>query len=344
MRDEPFGMPAAAASGSGGGARGSPAATTGGHPGDVARTAAGAGDAAAGPASAGPAAAARAAAGPAAVGPAAAARAAAGRASGPRGDGVADAYAWEADLYDVTTAEVSEHDVPFYTALAADAAGPILELACGTARVLAPCAAAAAGRGVGVDVSPAMLERARRRLAASNLADRVELHLGDMRTVRLGRRFPLVTVPFRSMFHLPDDDDWLAALGSVRAHLAPGGRFAGDVFVPNPELLAARQDHHGFAGEVRLPDTGQRVALWEHSSFDPVAQVARRRRVTEVLDDDGLVLERRHRLLEVHFRYPREVLRLLATAGFTVEQVFGGFDGRPLDEGAEDLIWIARVD
>jgi len=255
----------------------------------------------------------------------------------------ADAYAWEADLYDVTTAGVSEQDVPFDTALAGGAGGPVLELGCGTGRVLGPCAAAAGG-GVGVDSSPAMLERARGRLAASRLADRVELHLGDMRTIRLDRRFPLVTIPFRSMFHLPGDDDWLATLATVRAHLGPGGRFAGDVFVPDPELLATRQDHHGFAGEVRHPDTGQRVALWEHNSFDPVAQVARKRRVTEVLDEDGLVLERRHRLLEVHFRYPKEVLRLLAAAGFTVDQVFGGFDGRPLDSGAEDLIWIALVD
>jgi len=154
----------------------------------------------------------------------------------------------------------------------------------------------------------------------------------------------LVTIPFRSMFHLLGDDDWLATLATVRAHLGSGGRFAGDVFVPDPELLATRQDHHGFAGEARHPDTGQRVALWEHNSFDPVAPVARKRRVTEVLDEDGLVLERRHRLLEVHFRHPKEVLRLLAAAGFTVDQVFGGFDGRPLDSGAEDLIWIARVD
>jgi SAM-dependent methyltransferase len=259
------------------------------------------------------------------------------------GDGGQDAYALEADLYDVTTTGVSEQDVPFYTALAADAGGPVLELGCGTGRVLAPCAAAA-GRGVGVDVSPSMLERAHRRLEASGLANQVELHLGDMRTIRLDRLFPLVTIPFRSLFHLAADDDWLAALASVRAHLAPGGCFAGDVFVPDPELLASRQDHHAFAGEVRHPDTGQRVALWEHHSFDPVAQVARKRRVTEVLDDDGLVLERRHRLLEVHFRYPNEVLRLLAAAGFTVEQVFGGFDGRPLDAGAEELIWLARVD
>jgi hypothetical protein len=36
------------------------------------------------------------------------------------GDGGEDAYAWEADLDDVTTTGVSEQDVPFYTALAAN--------------------------------------------------------------------------------------------------------------------------------------------------------------------------------------------------------------------------------
>jgi SAM-dependent methyltransferase len=268
------------------------------------------------------------------------------RSDGPgltAGVGGTDAYVWEADLYDVTTAGVSEHDVPFYTALAGDAGGPVLELGCGTGRVLAPCAAAA-GRAVGVDVSGAMLRRARQRVAAAGLEDRVELHRGDMRGIRLDRGFPLVTIPFRSLFHLQTDDDWMATLATVRAHLEPDGRFAGDVFVPDPEMMASRQDHYGFRGEVRHPETGQRVAMWEHNSFDTVAQVATRRRVTELLDEDGLVLERRHRLLEVHFRYPNEVLRMLAAAGFTVEQVFGGFDGRPLDSGAEDLIWIARAD
>jgi SAM-dependent methyltransferase len=252
-----------------------------------------------------------------------------------------DPYAWEADLYDLTTASVSEQDVPFYTALAGDAGGPLLELGCGTGRVLVPCAAVT-GAATGVDLSPSMLERAAAAAAAAGLGDRLTLCRGDMRTIRLERHFPLVTIPFRSLFHLNGDDDWLAALATVRAHLAPGGRFAGDVFVPDPGLMAGGQDHR-FAGELRHPDTGRRVALWEDTSFDPVAQVAHRRRVTEVLDEDGLVLERRHRLLDIHFRYPNEVLRLLEAAGFTVDQVFGGFDGRPLDSAAEELVWLARV-
>src|SRR6266516_1491021 len=103
------------------------------------------------------------------------ATAARGDATGDPDGGGRDPYAWEADLYDVTTTGVSEQDVPFYTAL--------------------------------------------------------------------------------------------AAVATVRAHLGPGGRFAGDVFVPDPEVLTSRNDHHGFAGEVRHPDTGQRMALWEHNSF-----------------------------------------------------------------------------
>src|SRR6266516_5573407 len=82
------------------------------------------------------------------------AAAARGDATGDPDGGGRDPYAWEADLYDVTTTGVSEQDVLFYTALAADAGGPVLELGCGTGRVLAPCAAAAGG-GVGVDSSPA---------------------------------------------------------------------------------------------------------------------------------------------------------------------------------------------
>jgi SAM-dependent methyltransferase len=259
----------------------------------------------------------------------------------PRPPGAAaDPYAWEADLFDATTAAVSARDVPFYAALAADAGGPVLELACGTGRVLAPCAEAAGG-GAGVDASPAMLALARDRLRAAGLEGRVSLHQADMREVRLDRRFPLVTVPFRSLFLLADDRDWLATLATVRAHLAPGGRFAANVFVPDPEALAARSDHHGFAGELTHPATGERVALWEHISVDAVGQVLTRRRVTEVLDPDGLVLERRHRLLEVHYRWPGEVLRLLEAAGFEVAQLFGGFDGRPFGADAEELIWVA---
>jgi SAM-dependent methyltransferase len=246
-----------------------------------------------------------------------------------------DLYAAEADVYDLTTAAVSRLDVPFYRALAVDAGGPVLELGCGTGRVLLPCAEAA-GAAAGVDTSPAMLARARARLAAAGLDGRVELHHADMRGARLGRSFPLVTIPFRSLFHLRTDRDWLAALATVRAHLATGGRFAADVFVPDPAATRTRR-------AVTDPGTGHRIAVLERIGYDTARQVATRRRVVEVLDPGGRVLDRRERLMPIHYRWPEQVLRLLARAGFTVEQAFGGFDGRPLDAAAEELIWVATA-
>jgi SAM-dependent methyltransferase len=251
-----------------------------------------------------------------------------------------DPYAGEAALYDLTTAGVSTADVPFYTALAANAGG-LLELGCGSGRVLLPCAEAlrnSGGEVWGVDRSPAMLALARRQAAEQGL-DAVRLVDGDLRSVRLGRSFPLVTIPFRTLFHLRTDDEWLAAMATVHAHLADGGRLAGDVFVPDPELLAAGE-RLSFTGEFEVPDG--RVAVWDHWSVDVTAQIARRRRVAERLDPDGLVTERRHHLLVVFWRWPNEVLRLLEQGGFEVTDRFGGFDGEPFGAGAEDLVFVAR--
>ena len=253
--------------------------------------------------------------------------------------GAPDPYAAEADLYDLTTAPVSAGDVPFYAALAADAGGPVLELGCGTGRVLLACAEAA-GEGWGVDASPAMLALAARHAAERGLADRVQLVEGDLRSVRLGRRFPLVTIPFRTLFHLRSDDDSLAALATVHAHLAEGGRLAADVFVPDPALLAAGE-RLVFAGELEPPDGG-RLAVWDHWTVDVAAQTMNRGRVTERLDPDGLVLERRHRLLDVFWRWPGEVTRLLEQGGFEIVERLGGFDGTPFGDGAEELVVVAR--
>jgi len=251
-----------------------------------------------------------------------------------------DPYAAEADIYDLTTAPVSAGDVPFYAGLAAEAGGPVLELGCGSGRVLLPCADAA-GEGWGVDASPAMLALARKAAAERGLADRVHLVEGDLRSVRLEREFPLVTIPFRTLFHLRSDDDWMAALATVHAHLAPGGTLAADVFVPDPALLAAGE-RLLFTGEVETPDGG-RVAVWDHWTVDVAAQTMRRRRVTENLDADGFVAGRRHRLLDVFWRWPRDVVRLLEQGGFRVDEQLGGFDGTPFGDGAEDLVVIASV-
>jgi len=115
---------------------------------------------------------------------------------------------------------------------------PVLEVGCGTGRVLIPTARAGVN-AVGVDLSAGMLDVCRQKVAAEpvDVQARVELHEDDMRTFDLGMRFPLVTLPFRGFQHLLTVDDQRAALQRLRAHVVDGGQMVLDVFNPSLPLL-----------------------------------------------------------------------------------------------------------
>ena len=81
-----------------------------------------------------------------------------------------------------------------------------------------------------VDLSPQMLENSRR------LNPGVEHHVGDMRTVRLGRRFDAVLV-HDAISYLLTEDDVLATLETARAHLRSGG-----VFITGPDWFKGQYD------------------------------------------------------------------------------------------------------
>src|SRR5215468_2183437 len=103
----------------------------------------------------------------------------------------------DAALYDHYSPGI-EGDVAFYVEEARAAAPPVLELGCGTGRILIPVAEAGIEL-VGLDRAPAMLAVARAKLATLTAASRGRIQLieGDMRTLALGRRFGLVMVPYR---------------------------------------------------------------------------------------------------------------------------------------------------
>lgn len=69
---------------------------------------------------------------------------------------------------------------------------------------------------VAVDLAPAMIEQARR------LNPGVELHVGDMRSVRLGRTFRAVLI-HDAIGYMLTEDDLRATLATAAAHLEPGG-------------------------------------------------------------------------------------------------------------------------
>src|ERR687893_2655096 len=117
-----------------------------------------------------------------------------------------------ADPVDYDWRYSSDTGVAFYSALAWEAGGPVLEIACGTGRVAIPIARQ--GFAVtGLDVVPGMLERARSK-SAGLPARWVE---GDARTFDLGEQFRLIFLTGNAFQAFLTNADQEALLGRVRA-------------------------------------------------------------------------------------------------------------------------------
>ncbi|MBD3402376.1 methyltransferase domain-containing protein, partial [candidate division GN15 bacterium] len=167
------------------------------------------------------------------------------------------AYPFVAEFYDHIPAYRSRPDIDFFVDLAKETGGPVLEIGCGTGRVLIPTARAGIDI-VGLDLSPHMLEECRRRLAAEpdDVRDRVQLIEGDMARLDLNRTFKLITTPFRCFQHIMEVDQQLATLQAVRRHLDRDGLFVLDLFNPSIKILAddSRQEEHGEEPQFVLGD------------------------------------------------------------------------------------------
>jgi SAM-dependent methyltransferase len=128
-----------------------------------------------------------------------------------------DTYEISAKYYDgAYEANEELDDVPFYVELAGRKGPSVLEIACGTGRVLRPTARSHPRLELhGLDNSRPMLDLLRRQLEREphDIRKRVVVHQGDMRSFSLGRTFSLVTIPFRPLQHMytVEDSDRLFA-------------------------------------------------------------------------------------------------------------------------------------
>ncbi|HEY2388048.1 MAG TPA: class I SAM-dependent methyltransferase [Candidatus Binatia bacterium] len=235
-----------------------------------------------------------------------------------------------ARTYDAVYARVRDPsgDRTFYLELAREVGGPVLELGCGTGRTLIPIARAGI-ECMGLDTSPAMLRVLREKSPDVHVVN------GDMRDFDLGRRFRLVTIPFRALSHLLDVDAQLACFACVRRHLEKDGALAFDVFDPNLAIIAKAEIPESLS--VTFDDGGRPMRPFESTRFDRAHQV-----LTVTFRFEGGPPELTG-AAEIRLRwfYRYELEHLLARAGFTDVRLFGAFDRRPWGTGDETVV-IAR--
>lgn len=236
-------------------------------------------------------------------------------------------------------------DVRFYTDLAVSRGGPVLEYGCGNGRIAIPIARHSI-EILGVDLSAAMLRDMRERLRSEPPEVRrlVRARRGDMRSVRLKRRFPLVLCTFNAFLHLYTRQDVERFLARAREHLEPGGELCFDLSIPEPAELLRKPERAYFAPRFRYPagpgeGEGPIVRYSERFDYDKLRQILFvAMEFAPVGGGESWMTPLAHRQF-----YPQEIEALLHYNGFSITERWGDFDGSPLAQESRVLILACRA-
>lgn len=247
-----------------------------------------------------------------------------------------------AHFYDLTHARLTA-DIPFVLNLAANSDGSVLELGCGSGRLLLPLAKA--GFDVtGVDSSTEMLARTRKRLAKMETAvqQHVTLIEADMTTLTLPAKikFGLILIPYNTFMHL-DTAQALLALRQARSYLAENGRLFIDL--PNPQDIANTPEDQLLSLENVLidPDSGELIVHLASNRLDTAVQTLHITWIYDVSQPDGGAVNRTVAQAVYYYRYPHQMELLLQEANFKLSQLFGNYDQSPYNEDSERLLILA---
>jgi len=247
-------------------------------------------------------------------------------------------------IYDAIYAD--RDDIGFWRALTASPGGPVLELGCGTGRVLLPLARAGV-EITGLDLSAQMLARCRAglRLETPEVRDRVRLVAADMTSFDLGRRFAAIICPFGGFQQLRTVEQQLACLERCRGHLLPDGRLVLDLPNPDPAPSPYARDE-AVEGEdaAQLCDwtDGRRIRWWMTvTGYDRSQQWTECEVTYEISEADGTTRRVAETLgLRYIFRY--ELEHLLVRSGYRLVALYGDYDRSPFADGSPAMIAVAE--
>ena len=234
-----------------------------------------------------------------------------------------------------------DDDLEAILELAVECGDPILELGCGTGRVLVPLAEA--GHTItGIDISPALLAVARGKTRNTQWTSRITFVEADLRTFDLPQKdFAFAFCTSNTLMHLPTREEQLTVLCNAHRHLRSEGLLLIDLFNPDLPRLLATNGLQELADQWEDAETGAQIFKWSVRTMDWAEQIQETLFIYEEIVADGTVT-RTPCPFTLRFLWCSEAELLLEKAGFTVEGVWGDFDGSPYEMSSEHLILLAH--
>lgn len=244
-------------------------------------------------------------------------------------------------LYDAHNAARHLKETAWYAERVAERGGECLVASCGTGSMLLDLLERGADAH-GFDISPGMLSVLHAKARARGVADiRRRVTRQDLIEFRYDRKFASVLVPARSFLHVATQEEQVACLRNILAHLEPGGRLLLNVFaIDHRRLLEDARPATEFRVVGTYPHPGKdgatiELSLRQHN--DLVTQTMHLTWRFRVGDD------RTESRMVLRYVHPEEFRLLFRHAGFRSCAVAGDFDGSELAHGSPEQIWIAEA-
>ncbi|MCZ6663079.1 MAG: class I SAM-dependent methyltransferase [Actinobacteria bacterium] len=202
-----------------------------------------------------------------------------------------------------------------------------LELAIGSGRVALPLSQAGV-EVTGIDISDEMISL----LRAKPGGEAIEVIVGDFADVGVDETFPLVYLPFNTLFSLMTQERQVECFHNVGEALEPGGRFVLDTFVPD----LRRFDHNNTRMGVSSISSNEAHA-YEVSIHDPLTQKVVSHQVRRLEDGSTVVLP-----VTVRYAWPSEMDLMARLAGLRLEHRWAWYDKRAYTEKAGQHVSVYR--
>jgi SAM-dependent methyltransferase len=238
------------------------------------------------------------------------------------------------DLYDILFDSL-DFDIPFWLEVGRKANGPVLDVGCGTGRVLLRLLEAGIDAD-GIDLSEAMIGRLRQRAAAKKLTTKALV--ADMRDFTMPRRYARAICAFNSFAHCDSTNDQISALRCVREHLIEGGALVLHMSYPSPRYWAEPDGEPVLEMEKDHPERVTRIQIWDTRTKDVVGQRQLSQNEIRELKADGRVVATHRFATSQRWVYRYELELLFRAAGYARWQIQGDFEGKPFTDASQQML------
>ncbi len=221
-----------------------------------------------------------------------------------------------ADWYDDWLSGMKD-DITYYTEVFRGFSGSVLELACGTGRLVLPIARS--GVAVeGLDSSPDMLAVLRKKAAALGL-DNIQLYEQSMQEFDIPKKFDTIFIASGTFQLLIPYEQALACLKCAHRHLQDDGALLIDVFVPWDDIQSGSSSSHRVVRDSKRA-AGSRSIVLERFEIDIPGQIKKGVYRYEFYEDSRLT-DCFLKDLWIRWYWKDEFINLLKSAGFSDIQI-----------------------